>query len=266
MSLVGSVAFPSSSPAHAADGPSPDRAVSFVSLNTAKATDAARIVGDLRSAPRLREADVILMQEVANQTGHVSTADEVARLLEYSVAFSPAAPGVYDQGLAIVSRFPITDTSITRLKACDLRFRCRQRFALSANIRTPWGDIRVWNAHLDTRINARERAEQLQPVIDDAARHHGPRLVAGDFNTNELAWLWNVVPVPAGPSHGRAIRQAMAAIGFSTPFDGPVVTFPSFRRQLDWVFASGLAPVDASVEPAPFSDHNAVWTRFRIPD
>jgi endonuclease/exonuclease/phosphatase (EEP) superfamily protein YafD len=129
---------------------------------------------------------------------------------------------------------------------------------------TPWGDVRVWNAHLDTRINARERAEQLQPVINEAARIDGPRLIAGDFNTNELAWLWNVVPVPGGPSHGRAIRQAMAVRGFSTPFADSAVTFPALRRHLDWVFANSLDAVDSSVEPVAFSDHNAIWTRFRI--
>ncbi len=205
------------------------------------------------------------MQEVANEPGHVSAADQVAQTLGYFATFSPAAPGVYDQGLAIVSRFRITDAGITRLKACNLRFRCRQRFALSATLRTPWGDVRVWNAHLDTRINAQERAQQLQPVIDEAARHYGPKLIGGDFNTNELAWLWNVVPVPGGPSHGHAVQRAMAACGFSTPLPDSAVTFPAFRRHLDWIYANGLDAVDASVEPAPFSDHNAVWTRFRIP-
>jgi endonuclease/exonuclease/phosphatase (EEP) superfamily protein YafD len=114
------------------------------------------------------------------------------------------------------------------------------------------------------RINARERAEQLQPVINEAARIDGPRLIGGDFNTNELAWLWNVVPVPGGPSHGRAIRQAMAVRGFSTPFADSAVTFPASRRHLDWVFVNSLDAVDTSVEPVAFSDHNAIWTRFRI--
>jgi endonuclease/exonuclease/phosphatase family metal-dependent hydrolase len=140
---------------HPTDTVARGRTLTVVSLNTAKATDTARIVADLASAPRLKDADVFLVQEVANETGQVSTADEVARRLGYFAAFSPAAHGIYDQGLAIVSRFPLGDTTITRLKACNLRFRCRQRSALSANLMTPWGDVRVWNAHLDTYQRAR---------------------------------------------------------------------------------------------------------------
>jgi endonuclease/exonuclease/phosphatase family metal-dependent hydrolase len=259
MSLIASVG-----PARPSGAAAVVRTLTVVSLNTAKITDADMIIADLRSAPRLRDADVFLFQEVANEPGGASAADEIARKLGYFVAFSPAAAGVHDQGLAIVSRFPVAGTAITRLKECDLRFRCRQRFALSADLRTPWGDVRAWNAHLDTRINASERAEQLQPVIDEAARHRGPRLIGGDFNTNELAWLWNVVPMPGGQSHGRAIREAMAARGFSTPFGGPVVTFPAFRRHLDWLFANGLEALDSSVEPVRFSDHHAIWARLRV--
>jgi endonuclease/exonuclease/phosphatase (EEP) superfamily protein YafD len=223
-------------------------------------------VRDIQAAPRLRDADVFLMQEVANESDKPSAADQVAERLGYFAAFSPAAPGIYDQGLAIVSRYPITDTEIKRLKVCNLRFRSRQRFALAANIRTPWGDVRVWNAHLDTRISAAERAEQLQPVADDAARHHGPRLIGGDFNTNDCIWLGNVVPVPGGPSHGKAVRRVMEQRGFATPFAKNIDTFPAFRRHLDWIFVRGLETVDSSVEPAPFSDHNAIWTRLRLPE
>jgi endonuclease/exonuclease/phosphatase family metal-dependent hydrolase len=193
-------------------------------------------------------------------------AERLAGRLGYFVAFSPAAPGVYDQGLALVSRYPITGTAIQRLKACNLRFHCRQRFALSANIRTPWGDVRVWNAHLDTRINSQERTEQLQPVLDAAARHSGPRLIGGDFNTNDWRWLGNVIPVPGGPLHGQAVRQVMQRNGFATPFANSITTFPVFHRHLDWIYVRDLKPLGSSVEPAPFSDHNAIWARFLIPD
>ena len=123
----------------------------------------------------------------------------------------------------------------------------------------PWGDLRVWNVHLDTRINPQERVEQLQPVIDDAARYTGPRLIGGDFNSNDLYWLGNVLPLPFGPKHSTAIRSAMRHHGFETPFPNALDTFPPFRRHLDWIFLSELKSLAASVEPAPFSDHNAIW-------
>jgi len=265
MALAGFTAYPRHVSANKEDAPAEPRTISVVSLNTAKEADAGKILTDLRAAPRLRSADLLLLQEVANNNGRSSVAEQLAYRLGYFVAFSPAAPGVYDQGLALVSRYPIADKRIHRLKACNLMFHCRQRFALSANIRTPWGDLRVWNAHLDTRINSKERTEQLQPVLDAAARYSGPRLIGGDFNTNDWRWLGNVVPLPGGPSHGQAVRKVMERSGFFTPFANSLTTFPVFHRHLDWIFVSDLKVLGSSVEPAPFSDHNAIWARFLIP-
>ncbi len=240
------------------------QAVSAVSLNMAKETDSNKVLKAIRTAPRLRDADLYLFQEVSHKPGKPSVADEAARQLGYFASFAAPTPGVYDQGLAIVSRYPITSVETKRLKRCDLRFRSRNRFALVADVRTPRGDLRVWNVHLDTRINSQERLDQLRPIIDEAARHTGPRLIGGDFNTNDLYWVGNVLPVPFGPAHSAAVRRAMSEQGFETPFPDGLDTFPPFRRHLDWIFLSGLNALDASVEPAPFSDHNAIWVRARL--
>jgi endonuclease/exonuclease/phosphatase family metal-dependent hydrolase len=229
----------------------------------AKENDAEKILDSIRKAPRVQNADLFLFQEVANGNSGPSVAERIAGRLGYSATFEPAAPGVYDQGLALVSRYAITDIEIKRLKTCNLRFRGRSRFAVSATVETPWGGLRVWNAHLDTRINAAERLEQLQPVIDDAARHTGPRLIGGDFNTNDLYWLGNALPLPGGPSHGGAIRSAMDRHRFET-FSETLNTFPSFRRHLDWIFVRDASLLAARVEPAQFSDHNALWVQVGL--
>jgi endonuclease/exonuclease/phosphatase family metal-dependent hydrolase len=205
------------------------------------------------------------MQEVANEDDKPSVAEQVAEQLGYVATFSPAARGIYDQGLAIVSRYPISDIEIRKLKYCDLRFSCRTRFAQSADVQTPWGEVRVWNVHLDTRVNAGERLEQLWPVIEDASQRSGPRVIGGDFNTNDLRWIGNVIPFPGGRNHGATIRRAMQAKGFTTPFTDGTATFRSMNRQLDWIFIQGMDPVKWSVEPASFSDHHALWTEVHLP-
>jgi endonuclease/exonuclease/phosphatase (EEP) superfamily protein YafD len=101
-------------------------------------------------------------------------------------------------------------------------------------------------------------------VIEEASHYTGPQLIGGDFNTNELYWLRNMVPLPAGPSHGAAIRRAMKEHGFETPFSDTVNTFPVLRRQLDWMFVRALSPLETSVELVPFSDHDAIWVRLRV--
>ena len=52
--------------------------------------------------------------------------------------------------------------------------------------------------------------------------------------------------------------------GFETPFSDGLNTFSPFRRHLDWIFLSELKSLGASVEPAPFSDHNAIWVRAEL--
>ena len=241
-----------------------DRSFSTVSLNIAKVANPHEVVEAIRRAPRLREADLFLFQEVRHEKGKPSVAEAAARTLGFATAFAPAAAEVYDQGLAIVGRYPMGEVEIKRLKLCNLRFRSRNRFAIATTVRTPWGDIRVWNVHLDTRINPGERLDQLQPIIHDAATYHGPRLIGGDFNTNELYWFGNVLPLPFGPAHGTAVRGAMRNKGFETPLPAGLQTFKPFRRQLDWIYLAGLKSVAASVEPAPFSDHNAVWVHAKL--
>jgi endonuclease/exonuclease/phosphatase family metal-dependent hydrolase len=257
------VVHPRGIPAHPADREPVPGTISVVSLNMAKEQDCDRVLRDLKRAPRLHQADVLLLQEVFDAEGTPSVAEKLARHLGYYAAFSPEATGVHDRGLAVVSRYPISGMTVQRLKAFNLRYHSRNRFAMAADVQTPSGPIHLWNVHLDTRLNAHQRLEQLRPVIDSAAGMTGPRLIGGDFNTNEFYWLGNVVPVPFGKSHGSTIRAEMQERGFRTPFINGVITFPDFRRHLDWIFASGLQTVDSSVEPVAFSDHHALWTAMR---
>lgn len=239
-----------------------ERTLSTVSLNLAKESSSKTVVRAIRQTPRLRDADLFLFQEVRHTEGRSSVAEDTARELGYSAAFQPS-PGFVDQGVAIVSRYPLSDIRVTALKACDLRFRSRKRLSIGATARTPGGDVRVWNVHLDTRINADERLEQLHPVLEEASLHQGPKLIGGDFNTNDLYWVGNIVPLPFGPRHGSALRTSFRQRGFETPFSQDV-TFPMFKRHLDWIYVHEMKALDASIEPAPFSDHHAIWVHTRI--
>ena len=244
--------------------PTPERTISVVSLNLAKETDSTKLVSAIRNTARLRDADLFLFQEVASDGSHSSVAEKTARELGYFASFMPAASNVYDQGLALVSRYEISSVQIRGLKAFNLGFRSRSRFAITGTVRSPWGDLRVWNAHLDTRINAAARLEQLQPIIEEASRQAEPQLIGGDFNTNELYWLRNVMPLPGGRSHRAMIRNAMKQNGFETPLADALDTFPALRRHLDWIYCRGLSPLESSVETTPFSDHNAIWVRVGL--
>ncbi|HEY2846095.1 MAG TPA: endonuclease/exonuclease/phosphatase family protein [Bryobacteraceae bacterium] len=238
--------------------------ISVASLNLDHETSFEKILHDIDAAPRLRSADILLLQEVAHQDGGPSIASRLADSLGYSVAFSPESPTVLDRGLAVVSKFPIEDSKVEWLTPYNLRFKTRHRFALEVNIRAPSGELHIWNAHLDTRINPDQRLGQLQPVMDEAAKMTGARLIGGDFNTNDFYWIGHVLPIPHGGGYRTAVRRSMARIGFQTPFKDELITLPLIRQHLDWLFVNGLEPLDSSAEPIHFSDHNAIWAAFRV--
>lgn len=240
-----------------------ERAFSVVTLNMAKESNAEKVAQSLARVPRLANADLYLFQEVQQVSGRPSVVEEAFQNRGYKTAFRPSA-GFVDQGLAIVSRYPIAEIAIIPLKAYDLRFHSRNRFALAATVKTPWGDIHVWNVHLDTRINADERLAQLQPVLDSAAVRAGAKLIGGDLNTNQFRWIANVLPVPASQPQGLAVQDSMRKLGFESPLPISVATHPRLRSHLDWIFLSNLKALDASVEPASFSDHNAVWVQIQM--
>jgi endonuclease/exonuclease/phosphatase family metal-dependent hydrolase len=245
----------------------PPRAVgsglSIVSLNLAKEKNPNKILRELARAVSVRDADLFLFQEAVHSNGAANgVAGELAQALKMHVVFAPAAPGVYNQGLAVLSRYPIRDTSVCALKRCNLRFRSRTRFALGVTVDAPEGPVRVWNVHLDTRINAQERLEQLAPVLNEAAALSGPKIIGGDFNTNDFRWVANIVPIPWVRSQTGAVRQFMGTYGFTAQYQPRRPTFDYLGMQLDWIYHHGLQATSATIHPMGFSDHHALSIRF----
>ncbi len=237
--------------------------LSVATLNLAMQQNSRIILRDLDRAPSVRDAGVLLFQEaVHSSSSPQGVPGEVARALRRYVAFAPEAPGVFDRGLAILSRYPIRDARVRALRAFNMRFHNRSRFSLSATVDSPSGPVHVWNVHLDTRINPEDRAGQLSAVLTEAASLSGPKVIAGDFNTNDFYWAANVLPLPASGRQAAAVARLMLAHGFRAPLQDGTATFNRFGMHLDWIYEQGLTARSSSVYPIGFSDHRAVVVRF----
>ncbi len=236
--------------------------ITIVSLNMARATDAAAIATEFSAASQLATADVLLLQEVAGQNKETNVAEALAARLGYHAVAFPSSPAAPHQGLAILSKYALDDIKIIPLKRYNLRFHSRVRFAIAATAATPGGPIRVWNAHLDSRIGSKDRLEQLSPILEDAQRFQGPALIGGDFNTTWFQWFLHVVPARPGMRQVASLRGAFEKAGFQTPLRDDLVTYPFLSQHLDWIFARGLEPKESGVTPVNFSDHHAVWATF----
>ncbi|HYO84522.1 MAG TPA: endonuclease/exonuclease/phosphatase family protein, partial [Bryobacteraceae bacterium] len=164
-------------------------------------------------------------------------------------------------GLAVLSRYPVADQRVYRLKPQNLLFRSRSRIALAVTIAAPFGPVRIIDTHLDTRINPGERLVQLGPALDDASCFYGPSVIGGDFNTNDMQWVSNVVPVPYPGWQAERVRALMASRGFQTPFLTRRATFDHLGMQLDWIYVAGLRAEASGIIPIQLSDHHAVWAR-----
>jgi endonuclease/exonuclease/phosphatase family metal-dependent hydrolase len=176
------------------------------------------------------------------------------------MSFQFASPdgGNTSSGVAILSRFPLSDTTIHNVTQVNLVFRSRKRVLLAATAQTPAGAVRVICAHLDTRINPAERIKELGPALEDTRRFDGPALIAGDLNTNDMQWVSHVVPVPWPGWQASRIRELMARSGFHTPFVNRRATFDHLGMQLDWIFLRKLGASTADIVPMEFSDHHAL--------
>ena len=242
----------------------PQKAVCISSLNTDMVTDTARMARDIDAAGNLGTCDVLLLQEVVRSAGELSVAEQFAKETGRHAAFASPTGAETLSGLAILSRYPIRDVETVRLKQFELVYKVRHRLALAATIDTPLGPVRVVNTHLDTRINSGDRVEQLTPVIQHAERFTGPRIIGGDFNTNNNAWLGHVLPLPFFQIQTAAVRDLMDDYGFQSPFRSTGPTHKMFGMRLDWIYAKQMNAWDAGIERIAFSDHHAIWARFQL--
>jgi endonuclease/exonuclease/phosphatase family metal-dependent hydrolase len=241
--------------------------LTVVSFNMDGETSFDKVMRDFDRAPQIRNADLFLLQEVAGAPdGAQSIAKDLAARLGMQYVFRPADPigGGQMKGLAILSRYRFRDFQFLQLKHYELNIRSRDRIALAVTLETPAGGVRVFNLHLDTRVNNALRLAQLEPVLNAADAQRLPCLIGGDFNTLSMYWVGHVFPILYAQDAVGAVRKQMASHGFSTPF-GAGITFPIMWQKLDWVYLKGLRCAGSGVCAMPFSDHHAIWSKLAFP-
>ena len=190
----------------------------------------------------LRDADVISLQEM-DETG----VERIARALKLNYIYYPGAIHPTREryfGPAILTRWPITDTRKLILPH-EGWGRRQRRDVTAATIAVRGSCLRVYAVHLETQLKAtsKQREDQVDVVLADAATTECPVVVAGDFNSKGI---------------GRYLERK----GFSWPTEhvGRTITVFSW----DHIFARGLQLPDSAaagkvLEVHGASDHRPVW-------
>jgi endonuclease/exonuclease/phosphatase family metal-dependent hydrolase len=212
-----------------------------VSFNIAFAVQVDSAIALLSTDPALRDADVILLQEMDEKA-----TERVADALGLRYVYYPAVFHLRTRrrfGNAVLSRWPIEEDAKIVLPHVS-RFVRTQRTATAATIRVGSRRVRVYSTHLGTMgdLAPAARREQLRAILDDAAPYPHA-VIGGDMNDEGV---------------GRVARQ----LGYAWPTQhGPAT---AILGRLDHIFVRGLGTPDSGgagtvLDARGSSDHLPIW-------
>jgi len=223
-----------------------------------------KIVDALEHDPELRDADVIIMEEIHRSYLGCSAACVVGKAFGFYEIYAPgAAAGDGDDGIAIVSRAPITSAQVIELPHYDVHINAARRIALAATIEREGQPITVYAVHLENRLTVSQRRTQMLPVLEHAAKQPTPVIIAGDFNTSPFTWIAHVIPILTG-TQDDSLETLVRKHGFETPVvdSGPTSRFLAMK--LDAIYTRGFRTTDfATAEASDLSDHLALWAKVQ---
>jgi vancomycin resistance protein VanJ len=226
-----------------------DPALRVVTFNIKYGRGIEGAIGILQATDALRNPDILLLQEMSS-----AGVARIAAGLGLNYLYFPS--GIHPQahqefGTAILSPWPIEEPAKLVLPH-GAAITGMRRAVTVATVR--WRDVpvRVFSVHLPgpMSIDAAQRREQVERILDAAGRLPGPVIVGGDFNSRSVGpwfeqdrFLWLTKALP-GTSRG-----------------------PGFWLSYDHVFVRGLGaaratPAAGYVESAGVSDHRVVWVRL----
>ena len=239
----------------------------IVSLNLHEEQSLDIIAESLQQNGEIADSHILLLQEIAENpgTGENLLARVAERLqLNYVQAIGERLPNGGTHGLAILSRYPLRDPEVIYLNRIKVKHNNRCRIAVGATVDTDLGSVRVFGTHLDTRINAGRRWEQLEPIAEAAGKFKGPALIGGDLNTQNFYWVENLLPVPFFHRQGRKIQDHFEEHGFSTPFTDTGRTHSWAPLKLDWIYLRDMETLQKGITGIGFSDHRALWVEVKF--
>ena len=250
-------------PSPAASGGPADVELRVLVLNMHAGTDASGGDNLDRVAALVREtgADVVLLQEVDSavaRSGRVDQPAALARRTGFHARFGNALPyqgGGY--GVAILSRWPVTDAHLVRLPVDPPQVRSgiehEPRGVLHVTIAAPGGPLHVLNTHLDASAGDHWRRQEADSVLALALRVReggAPVLVGGDFNST-----------PDSEVQARLRAGGLRDL-WPTCGEGDGLTYPVAEpvKRIDYLFAAGatVTCARARVLDSDASDHRGV--------
>lgn len=225
-----------------------------------------KIARALANDKATRGADVIVLEEVHREGPGCSGACAVAQALGMYGVYAPGhVNGKGTDGVAVLSRVPITASDVIELPHYNVVFNGGRRVALVAKL-APMAPgqqpITVYGVHLENRLTVKQRRHQMAPIVERAERETGPVIIAGDLNTSPFTWLCHVIPILTTTQDDR-MEEFVRGHGFQTPVaeSGPTSRFLAMK--LDAIYTRGFQTrAFATADASNVSDHLALWAKL----
>lgn len=230
--------------------------LNVVTYNTAIDTFWSLIKKDFREIKKLRNADIILLQEITSDPidSNKNNVRELANILRLNYIYAPAIirNEKHNYGNAILSRFPFYKIQKTLLPESP-KENCNQRIMLSASVEINKKEYRLNSIHLSTRFDESKypnRYEQLLVAIDEA-RFYPRSIIAGDFNTFVAKERDQIITNLDNKNFSRV------------PLNKSTYRFTWWI--LDHIFYKGIEGSQQEIiRTAKGSDHFPLWATFKI--
>jgi endonuclease/exonuclease/phosphatase family metal-dependent hydrolase len=131
-----------------------------------------------------RKPDVVALQEVIKDTDQPSFAEQLGTLAGYEWIweYTFTVPTLFEEGLGILSRWPIVWSDSAELRHLDLVIFRRR--VLGARVQSPYGEIRFFCTHMTTDSDETVKADQAADVYQFIQANPSTLagFLAGDLN------------------------------------------------------------------------------------
>ncbi len=180
--------------------------------------------------------DLVALQEVDVNTlrsGKFNQAEEIAKRLGMSFFFAKAIDHEGgDYGVAILSKYPMSETTIHRLPT-EASTKGEPRVLATAKIALPNGKtIRFGSTHLDAQKEAINRELQIKEINRITADEKLPFIIAGDFNAAPGSTVINLLD--------RSFTRSCQQCEFTIPVINPnkTIDFIAFTPKSKFIVQS----------------------------
>lgn len=206
---------------------------------------------------RRLDPDIILLQEVVYlpEISPHTQAKLLQRALRYPFFHSSVSRlqkdltyDVYREGLAVMSKYPIVNSDVCVLKH-DPRDQ-HNRLVQFIDMQMDAVTVKLANVHLSLTHPIDFATPQLNEIFDMLDARHEKRIIAGDFNLDNLAHI------------RRVHEQYVSSSSMNTS-----LTHPSTNQQIDYILIpKGSQFQRVSLSDDTLSDHRAVTATIEYVD